>query len=555
MTEIVQGFPSTFTHGYQLNVINILRQAVRSYGRQEIVACHPAGRTRTTYAATYARVQRLANALQGLGAAVGDRIGVLDWNSLRHFETYYGIPGYGAVLLLLNIRLAPPDLGYVINHAGARLVFVDETLLPIAEAVAPACPGVQGWVILTDRGLADITTKLHPVYSYEELLAAAAPVYRWPVMDENSACSACYTTGTTGRPKGVYYSHRSTYLHAMAIAQAGELTMRECYYQLVPMFHAMGWGTPYAAVAAGAKFVLPGMYNIFDLGSLAEPLVSEKVTVTAGAPALLMPMLEYIRKLERKPDLSGARFLCGASEPSLALMQGFMELTGAEVIHAYGATETSPLVSGNRLLPWLAQELSPAAQWDLKRKQGLPVVGLDVKVVDPLGRRLPHDGQSAGEILIRGPWITGAYHDAPGAETGFTEDGYWRSGDAGTIDAHGYIKVTDRVKDVIKSGGEWISSVDMENAIMSHPAVLEAAVAGVPHPKWEERPVALVVLRPEHAGQVDQRAIVEHLSATFAKWQLPDAVIFVEAIPKTSVGKFNKKAIRQEYRELYTAPA
>lgn len=555
MPQPVRGFPSTFRNGYQLNVINILRQAARSYGRQEIVACHPAGRTRTTYAAAYARVQRLGNALKGLEVGLGDRIGVLDWNSLRHFEAYYGIPGYGAVLLLLNIRLAPPDLSFVINHAGARLILVDETLLPIAEAVAPSCTGVEGWVILTDRPLSAIATKLTPVYSYEELLAAAPPELAWPVMEENSACSACYTTGTTGRPKGVYYSHRSTYLHAMAIALAGEISFRDAYYQLVPMFHAMGWGTPYAAVAAGAKLVLPGMYNIFDLGSLAEPLVSEGITVTAGAPALLMPMLEYIRKLERKPDLSGARFLCGASEPSLALMQGFKELTGAEIIHAYGATETSPLVAGNRLLPWLEGELSAAEQWDLKRKQGLPVVGLDVKVVDPLGRDLPRDGKSAGEILIRGPWITGAYHDAPGSESGFTADGYWRSGDAGTIDANGYIKVTDRVKDVIKSGGEWISSVDMENAIMSHPAVLEAAVAGIPHPKWEERPVALVVLRPEHKGRIDRQAIVDHLAGAFAKWQLPDAVIFVEAIPKTSVGKFNKKVIRQDYRELYTAPA
>jgi fatty-acyl-CoA synthase len=263
-------------------------------------------------------------------------------------------------------------------------------------------------------------------------------------------------------------------------------------------------------------------------------------------------MLEHIRALSEKPDLRGARFISGATEPSLALMKGFYEMTGAEIIHAYGATETTPLVTINRLKPWLEGEMDEAAKWDMKRRQGYPVVGLDLKVVDAFGNAVPNDGKSPGEILIRGPWITASYYNAPGSEQQFTESGYWKSGDAGTIDAEGYVKITDRVKDLIKSGGEWISSVDMENEIMAHPKVLEASVTGVAHPKWEERPVALVVPRPEHKDDISADEIREHLSAKFAKWQLPEAVLFVDAIPKTSVGKFNKKAIRETYQDIYT---
>ena len=554
-TQPIMGFPATSQDGYQLNVTNILRHAARNFARQELVAYSMTGVRRSTYGETYDRVQRLANALEGIGAKVGDRIGVMDWNSHRHFEAYYGVPGIGAVLLLLNIRLAPPDLIYVINHAATGYILVDETLLPLIEAVAPKLESVKGYVIMTDKPLSEIKTQLSPVYSYEELLAAADDRYRWPVLDERSAYGACYTTGTTGRPKGVYYSHRNIYLHALTIASNAEISYRDCFYQLVPMFHALGWGMPHASIVVGAKYVLPGMYNVADLGSLAKPLVDEKVTVTAGAPALFMPMLEHIRGLDEKPDLRGARFLSGATEPSLALMKDYYKLTGAEIIHAYGATETTPLVTINRLKPWLAAELDEDAKWDMKRRQGYTVVGLDLKVVDVFGKRVPADGKSPGEILIRGPWITASYYNAPGSEVQFTENGYWKSGDAGTIDAEGYVKITDRVKDLIKSGGEWISSVDMENEIMGHAKVLEASVTGVAHPKWEERPVALVVPRPEHKDTIDAEEIREHLMGKFAKWQLPDAVLFVDEIPKTSVGKFDKKVIREQYKEIYTKKA
>ena len=552
MDKIITGFPSTMQDSYQLNVINIMKHAAGSFGRQEIVCRTPKGIFRYTYKEAYERIKKLANALEGIGVSVGDRIGVLDWNTYRHYETYFGIPGIGAVLLLLNLRLSTEDLSYVVNHAEAKFILVDETLIPIAEAIAPLCNTVKGYIILTDKNLSEINTSLSPIYSYEELLKGVAPDYKWPVMDEKTAYGACYTTGTTGKPKGVYYSHRSVYLHSMVISSNIEISYRDSFYLLTPMFHAIGWGIPQAVTLVGGKLVLPGMYTLEQMAALVDMMLKENITLTAGAPAIFMPMLEHIRILEKKPNLQGARFLSGATEPSIGLMKGFYELTGAEIIHAYGATETTPLVSINRLKPWLSNELSGEERWDLKRKQGYPVVGLDMKVVDALGNELSHDGKSAGEILIRGPWVAEKYYNAPGSESQFTEDGFWKSGDAGAIDEDGYLKITDRVKDLIKSGGEWISSVDMENEIMSHDAVLEAAVTGVKHPKWEERPIALVVLRDEHKNKITITDIIEHLAKKFAKWQIPEKVLFVEEIPKTSVGKFDKKVIREQYREIHT---
>jgi fatty-acyl-CoA synthase len=550
--DIIKGFPATSQDNYQLNVTNIIKHAARSFARQEIASRkHNGTMFRYTYKDAYERMQRLAGGLTGLGAKVGDRIGVLAWNTHENYEIYFGVPGMGAVMLLLNLRLAPPDLSYVVNHAGAEYIIVDETLLPIAHAIAPLCPQVKAWVIITDKKVGDVKTTLTPVHTYEDLLAGAAPVYDWPNMDEKSAYAACYTTGTTGKPKGVYYSHRDVYLHSYTIGINTDISTRDTLCQVVPMFHALGWGLCQAATMIGARLVLSGMYTLDTLDTLSALIVNEKVTVSAGAPAIFMPLLEYIRKLEVKPNLKGTRLLSGASEPPVAMMKGFWDLTGAEIIHAYGATETTPLVTVNRLKPWLDAELTEDKKWDLKRKQGYCVVGLDVKVVDGLGKEVPHDGKTSGEILIRGPWITGSYHNAPGSEVQFTEDGFWRSGDAGTMDEEGYLKITDRVKDVIKSGGEWISSVDMENEIVSYPAVLEAAVVGVPHPKWEERPLALVVLREEFRGKVTPDDIREHLGKAFAKWQLPDEVLFVEAIPKTSVGKIDKKVIRSENQEVY----
>ena len=549
--NIVKGFPSTMQDDYQLNLINIIKHGARNFEKQQIVCKTASGMFRYTYSDAYKRISRLAGALKRLGIGVGDRVGVIDWNSYRNFELYFGIPGLGAVMLLMNLRLTPQDLAYVVNHAETRLIVADETLLFMVEAIAPLLKTVRGYVVLTDKPLSEVKTSLSPLYSYEELLKDADEEYDWPHMDERSACAACYTTGTTGRPKGVYYSHRSTYLHAMAVGNNGQISYQDCFFQLVPMFHAMGWGGPYITTLSAAKFVLPGMYNLQRLDELAELLVQEKVTVTAGAPALLMPMLEYIKKLEVKPDLRGARLLSGATEPPVSMMKEYLELTGAEIIHAYGATETSPMTSVNRLKPWLEGKLSEEEKWDLRRKQGYVVTGLDVKILDHAGREVPNDGKTPGEFCIRGPWITGSYYNPETAVTQFTDDGYWRSGDAGTMDAEGYLKITDRVKDIIKSGGEWISSVDMENALVAHPAVLEATVIGVAHPKWEERPLALVVLRDGYKGKVEKQALLDHLERSFAKWQLPNEILFVDGFAKTSVGKTDKKMLREQYKDVY----
>ncbi|MGB9736626.1 MAG: long-chain-fatty-acid--CoA ligase [bacterium] len=553
--DTIKGFPSTSMDDYQLNMINIIKQATNSFANQQIVSRKMDGTIfRYTYKDAYERIQRLANAIIDLGLSIGDRIGVLEWNTYRFYEMDFGIPGIGAVLVQLNPRLSTQELSYVINHSGIKFIFVNETLLPIIEAAAPLCNKIEGYVVLTDQKFDKTRTKLSPIYNYEEIVMNAKPEHAWLNLDEKSAYAACYTTATTGRPKGVYYSHRDVYLHSMAIAINAELSYRDAFFQITPMFHANGWGTPQAATLVGAKLVFPGRYSIDNIAPLVELMVQEKITVGDGAPAIFMPMLEYIKQMKEKPNLKGARLLSGATEPPVAMMKGFYELTGAEIIHAYGATETTPLVTINRLKPWLTEKLTEEEKWELRKKQGYTVVGLDLKIVDASDREVPHDGKTIGEILIRGPWITGKYYNAPETEELFSKDGYWRSGDAGTIDEEGYIKITDRIKDLIKSGGEWISSIDMENELVSHPAILEAAVTGVKHPKWEEKPIVLIVLRNEYKGKVNKDDIIEYLrkSGKFAKWQLPEIILFVDQIPKTSVGKINKKAIREEYKDIFT---
>lgn len=549
LQALVQGCPSTMGDDFQLNTTTLIRHAARTHGDQEIVYRTPdGGWDRYTYRESYARIRCAANALRQLGVGPGDRVGILDWNSRRHFELYFAIPGLGAVMLQMNLRLGSEDLSYVVDHSQAGLVLVDESLLSVAEAIAPHAPSVKGWVVMTDKPLSEIRTTLSPLYHHEDLLASAEPEIEWPVIDERSAYSACYTTGTTGRPKGVYYSHRAIYLHSTSLAQNIGMGLDDCTMLLTPMFHAQCWGLPQTAVLAANKIVLPGRYMVEDTAPLTDVIIAEGVTVTCGAPAIFQPMLNYIETLPVKPDFGRLRMLCGASEPPLSLMSGFHRLTGAEIIHAYGATETSPIIAVNRLKPSLKTLLGEDQRWSLKRKQGLLVVGVDFMLLGDEGEALPHDGKSIGEICIRGPWVTRSYHAMPDSEDRFYK-GYWRSGDAGTIDADGYLKLTDRLKDVIKSGGEWISSIDMENALMGHPAVAEATVVGVAHPRWEERPLALVVLK--QGQQLTREQVWAHLSTTFAKWQLPDQVLFVDKIPKTSVGKLNKKVVRAEYSELY----
>ncbi|QIX48235.1 long-chain-fatty-acid--CoA ligase [Rhodococcus sp. DMU1] len=549
--EIVKGLPSTHGDHYQLNTTTVIRHSARTYPEQEIVyRTADGGWDRYTYADAYTRIIRSANALRSLGVGPADVVGILDWNSKRHFELYWAIPGLAAVMLQMNLRLAPEDLGYVTGHSEASVVLVDESLLPVAEALAPHTPGVETWVVMTDKPMSEIDTSLPGVVHWEDLLEAAAPEIDWPVIDETSTYSACYTTGTTGRPKGIYYSHRGICLHTLS--QAANLGMRsdDAVMLITPMFHGQSWGLPQSAAYSAAKIVLPGRYVAEDTSVLVDAMIAEQVTVANGAPAIFQPMLDYITTLDHAPDFRRTRLLSGATEPALSLMRGFYERTGADVIHAYGATETTPLVTVNGALkPSLRGKISDEQKWDLKRSQGLPINGIDIRIVDAEGNDLPHDGTSQGEVLLRGPWIIERYHKLDDDADRFL-DGYWRSGDVGRIDAHGYLKLTDRLKDVVKSGGEWISSIDMENALVGHPKIKEAAVIGVAHPKWQERPVALVVT--VDGDELDLTDIHRVLDGTFAKWQLPDTVLYVDALPRTSVGKLDKKSLRAQHADLYT---
>jgi fatty-acyl-CoA synthase len=549
-SEIVKGLPSTHGDHYQLNTTTLIRHAARTYPEQEIVYRSPdGGWDRYTYADAYARIKRAANALRGLGAGPGDVVGILDWNSRRHFELYWAIPGIAAVMLQMNLRLAPQELGYVTDHSDASWVLVDETLLPVAEQLAPYAPKVRGWIVMSDKPGAAISTTLPSVHHFEELLAAADADIDWPVIEETSAYSACYTTGTTGLPKGIYYSHRGIYLHTMAEVIALGLRSDDTVLLIAPMFHAQCWGLPQAAVQVAAKIVLPGRYTVEDAKVLVDAMIAEQVTVANGAPAIFQPMLDYIKSLAARPDFSRARLLSGASEPPLSLMRDFYQITGADIIHGYGATETTPVVALNfGLKPSLRGKLTGEQQWDHKRRQGLLVSGVDCKLVDQAGQDVPFDGVSQGEVLLRGPWIIERYHKL-GEDTGRFLGGYWRSGDVGAIDRDGYLKLTDRLKDVIKSGGEWISSIDMENAITAHPRIKEAAVIGVEHPKWQERPVVLAVT--DNGQEIPIEEIHKLLSGSFAKWQLPDTVVYVDALPRTSVGKLDKKAMRATYVGIY----
>jgi len=545
-----KGFPSTMMDDFQLNITNMIRHTARNFPERKIIYRTAGRNDNYTYRDAYGRMMQLANALMKLGVSPGDRVGILDWNTRRHYELYYAVPGIGAVVLQMNLRVSPLDLTYVANHSQAKILFVDESLLSVAETIASQLETVKTFVILTDKKLSEINTPLKPIYSYEELLAEENPDFSWPILDEKSAYSACYTSGTTGKPKGVYYSHRGIYLHTLMYTLYAGFNCYDSFMQIVPMFHAQGWGQFQCATFVGAKIVLPGRFTVEEIGILVDLMDHEKVTITNGPPSILMPMLNYIREMRMKPDFSKTRLVCGATEPPIAMMKGWKELTGAEFMHIYGATETSPLITINLLKPSLTDRLSEEEKWELKRKQGLISSGIELKVVDNEGREVPKDGRSVGEIQIRGPWITGSYYNDPRTKEFFI-NGYWKSQDAATVDGEGYIKIVDRYKDLIKSGGEWISSVDLENALMAHPCVLEAAVVGLPHPKWEERPLALVVLRKEYKDKVTGEEILTFIRAKFAKWQLPDEIKFVEEIPKTSVGKFNKKEIRNIYREQF----
>jgi fatty-acyl-CoA synthase len=498
---------------------------------------------RCTYAELGQRARQLAGALTRLGVKQGDRVATLAWNSYRHLEIYYAVPCMGAVLHTLNLRLSTSDLEYIINHAEDSVICVDQELLPLLEKLAGKLPTVKHYIVMSETG--DFQTSLAPAHSYEALLAAEKPDFTWPKLDENAPMGLCYTSGTTGHPKGVMYTHRSNYLHTVSASLPDTLGLsrNDTVMAVVPMFHANAWGLPYICCMNGIKQVFPG--PTMDGASVCQLLQEEKVTFTAGVPTIWLGVMAELQANPGKYDLSSLRaMLCGGSAPPRAMIDWFETNLGIEFIHAWGMTETSPLGCVNHLKPKM-RDWPREKKLDVKQRAGIVAPGLEIRIVDDAGNEVPHDGTAMGRLLIRGPWIASAYYKDPAPEK--FPDGWLDTGDIATLDAEGYIAIADRSKDLVKSGGEWISSVDLENAIMAIPGVAEAAVIAVHHPKWQERPLACVVLKP--GASVSREQILHHLAGQFAKWWLPDDVVFIDAIPKTSVGKFDKKLLRQQYAD------
>ena len=528
---------------FPLTLQHFLWRSTTLFPSKEIVTRRESGRHRYTYAEFGQRVAQLAHGLKELGVSPGDRVGTLAWNNYRHLELYFAVPGAGAVLHTLNPRLFPEHLQYVINDAEDRVIFVDASILPVLQRIADDLKGVKQFVIMTDGPSPD--GQLKPMLSYEELLSGRPTSYPWPQIDERDAAAMCYTSGTTGKPKGVVYSHRSSVLHSFGIAIGGGIGLQESdsILPIVPMFHANAWGLPYAATMLGAKQVFADRF--LDPVSLTELIREEGVTFSAGVPSVWIPLLQHLDKTGT--NLDGLRMFVGGSALSAGLYDGLTR-HGIDTNQGWGMTETSPVAA----VATLKSALKGSDLKAIRLKQGLPLAGVELRLADvDSGSPVPWDGKSVGEIQVRGPWVTAGYYRGVDADR-FTADGWLRTGDVANVDPEGYAQIVDRTKDLVKSGGEWISSVELESAIMGHPKVLEAAVIGVPHPKWTERPVAYVVAKPEFKGALTQDQILEYLRPLVAKWWLPDEVRFIEEIPKTSVGKFDKKVIREQARQ---APA
>ncbi len=527
-----------------LTVTRIMQYGSTVYGNREVVTFGPDGTRRQTYAETGARAARLANALRSLGVDGDQRVATLMWNNAEHLEAYLAIPSMGAVLHTLNLRLEPEVIGYIATHAGDDVVIVDPSLVSLLAQVLPHAATIRHVLVTSRAGAADaealesLAGPGREVHSYEELLAAQPATFDWPDVDERSAAAMCYTSGTTGHPKGVVYSHRSMHLHSMAVNTGSVFAMseRDRVLPVVPMFHANAWGLPYAAVMAGASLIMP------DRFLQPEPLVklieAERPTVAGAVPTIWNGLLQHVRA--NGGDLSSLRLVpCGGSAVPHALQEAYEKELGVTILQAWGMTETSPLGS----VAHAPVGVTGDDAWKYRDTQGRLICEVEARLVGDEGVLLPHDGEAVGEVEVRGPWITGAYYkdDDPAK----FRDGWLRTGDVGTIDPLGYVVLTDRAKDVIKSGGEWISSMELENAIMAHPEVVEAAVIGVADDRWGERPLAAVVLA---SGATTTAAdLREFLSGRVPKWQLPERWSFITEVPKTSVGKFAKTKIRDAY--------
>jgi fatty-acyl-CoA synthase len=505
---------------------------------------------RYTYADLGRRARQVANALTGLGVRRGDRVATLAWNSYRHLEVYYATPCMGAVLHTLNLRLSSADLEYIINHAEDSVICVDEDLLPILEKLEGRIPTVKHIVVMSDTG--DWKTTLSPAHDYEQLIGAEKPEFTWPDIDENSPMGLCYTSGTTGKPKGVMYTHRSNYIHTITggLPDMLGLTRADTVMAIVPMFHANAWGLPYICCMLGAKQVFPG--STMDGVSICQLIEAEKVTFTGGVPTIWLGVMNELQQNPGKYDLSSLKaMVCGGSAPPRAMIDWFETNLGVNFIHAWGMTETSPLGSNSRLKPKM-NDWPREKQLDIKQRAGIRAPGLKMRIVDDAGNEVPHDGMAMGRLLIKGPWVASTYYKEDPSPEKFP-GGWLDTGDVATLDAEGYMAIADRSKDLVKSGGEWISSVDLENAIMAISDVAEAAVIAVHHPKWQERPLACVVVK--QGAAVTKEQIYDHLGKSFAKWWMPDDIVFIEAVPKTSVGKFDKKALRDQFKDIQLATA
>jgi fatty-acyl-CoA synthase len=499
---------------------------------------------RTTYADVRRRAKQVSHALLEAGVRPGDRVATLAWNTGRHMEAWYGIMGIGAVCHTLNPRLFPEQLVYIINHAQDRLILTDITFAPLLAAILDKCPSVTGVVVLTDAASMPPTDRLPRAIAYEEWIAGRPEDAAWGGFGEESACGLCYTSGTTGNPKGVLYSHRSNFLHTLLTLQADVMgaSVRDVMLPVVPMFHANAWGIAFSAPASGAKLVMPGAK--MDGASIYELMETEQVTFSAAVPTVWQMLLQHMKAHGLKPTTLKRVVIGGAACPA-SLIRTFHDDYGVEVCHAWGMTETSPLGTLGSMTPEVAA-LPFDQQMPYRLKQGRPPAGIELKLADDQGRRLPHDGRTPGRLMVRGAIVAGAYFKGEGGDI-LDEEGFFDTGDVATIDPEGFMQITDRAKDVIKSGGEWISSIEIENMAVGHPKAELAAVIGVKHPKWDERPLLLVKLKPGESATREE--FLDYLAPKLARWQLPDDVLFVDSIPLGATGKIDKKALRAEYAD------
>ena len=526
---------------------SLLSYAAQYHGDTEIITRSVEGPVvRMDYRAIADRAGRLARALARLGVAPGERVATLAWNTHRHMELYFGATGTGTILHTVNPRLFPAQIEYILNHAEDRLVFFDLSFAKLVESLAASLPSVRGFVVMTDRAHMP-SIAIDNLMCYEDLIAAEPGGFEWPTLDEHTGATLCYTSGTTGEPKGVLYSHRSLVLHSFCTVAADGmgLSSQDSVLLATPLFHVNAWGIPFAAAMCGAKLVLPG--PSLDGESLYALMRDEACTFTLGVPTIWLGFLDYVQRHRASLDLSEIRLkrvMIGGSAAPRAIIEAFDRVFGAFVIHAWGMTETSPIATIGTLLP-KHRDLDAQARYDIQAKQGRAMFGVDLRLRADDGTTLPHDGVAVGDLMVRGPWVTSGYFGRD--DQVLDAEGWFSTGDVASIDPDGYVTITDRSKDVIKSGGEWISSIALENAAVGHPGVQEAAVIGVAHEKWQERPLLLVIPRPE--GAPTEAELLHYLSDKVARWWLPDAVVFVDALPHTATGKLLKTALRAEYRD------